>query len=152
MSSFATSKLTYVRDHHPLEQGLRQPPPHYKEQQYSVRDHHPLEQGLRHQHEFGEGGLPRVVRDHHPLEQGLRLKLYMESERFNIKVRDHHPLEQGLRLELFIQWNYSIGSPRPSSIRTRIKTDCPHCDTMHDSGVRDHHPLEQGLRRTKVNQ
>ena len=84
-----------------------------------VRDHIPLEQGLRQCHvcEF-LGNLP--VRDHIPLEQGLRPSLLTivappvlcqrpysirtriktsekHSQPISISVRDHIPLEQGLR-------------------------------------------------------
>ena len=60
-----------------------------------VRDHIPLEQGLRH----GQGILlrgPGFVRDHIPLEQGLRRNGGAGNTQPN--VRDHIPLEQGLRL------------------------------------------------------
>ena len=39
--------LLYVRDHIPLEQGLRRPPEDTYPPGLSVRDHIPLEQGLR---------------------------------------------------------------------------------------------------------
>ena len=61
-----------------------------------VRDHIPLEQGLRLTccYLFFHG---QVVRDHIPLEQGLRLEV-ARANLDPIKVRDHIPLEQGLRL------------------------------------------------------
>ena len=87
--------------------------------QQNVRDHIPLEQGLRHRN----GELDRIcgmVRDHIPLEQGLRpaepatpasdegqrpysirtrIKTpHTRNEQANyLLVRDHIPLEQGLR-------------------------------------------------------
>ena len=67
-----------------------------------VRDHIPLEQGLRH---AGVHFVPRqglIVRDHIPLEQGLRHGLSMAALVINT-VRDHIPLEQGLRPEAGIE-------------------------------------------------
>ena len=90
------------------------------ERNCSVRDHIPLEQGLRLPARFLGGPAPHYVRDHIPLEQGLRRIRYRAnlvamcsqrpySIRTRIKtdpncpnitseyVRDHIPLEQGLR-------------------------------------------------------
>ena len=87
-----------VRDHIPLEQGLR-PAREYAEEckppksqrpysirtriktlwdnclqgVYTVRDHIPLEQGLRHFNSYVSPAAG-MVRDHIPLEQGLRLR------------------------------------------------------------------------------
>ena len=89
-----------------------------------VRDHIPLEQGLRHVSYFRSRKKIRqrpysirtriktvinsavyqsqAVRDHIPLEQGLRQNIRYLCGR-NDRVRDHIPLEQGLRLhEIFI--------------------------------------------------
>ena len=61
-----------VREHIPLEQGLRQLVLFYARQPISsVREHIPLEQGLRLRRRFNLAHL-RVVREHIPLEQGLR--------------------------------------------------------------------------------
>ena len=61
-----------------------------------------------------------VVRDHLPLKQGLRLHLLKFRNR-GWCVRDHLPLKQGLRLRN--SWMLlSKDCPRPSSIKTRIKT------------------------------
>ena len=43
------------------------------ETEFQVRDHIPLEQGLRHRIRI-QGPVSRNVRDHIPLEQGLRLE------------------------------------------------------------------------------
>ena len=60
-----------------------------------VRDHIPLEQGLR-LFDSPDAIASRSVRDHIPLEQGLRRpKIVLFSTR--TLVRDHIPLEQGLR-------------------------------------------------------
>ena len=60
-----------------------------------VRDHRPLQQGLRQILYCGTfWGVS--VRDHRPLQQGLRLwmnKVILHP----IPVRDHRPLQQGLR-------------------------------------------------------
>ena len=64
-----------------------------------VRDHIPLEQGLRLGNDRTWRSYRRRVRDHIPLEQGLRRELNILNNGIN-KVRDHIPLEQGLRLIL----------------------------------------------------
>ena len=85
-----------VRDHIPLEQGLRQSKTIVLAERTKVRDHIPLEQGLRlpgmHVH------MAVLVRDHIPLEQGLRLFTTEVLSGLHHIVRDHIPLEQGLRL------------------------------------------------------
>ena len=61
-----------------------------------VRDHLPLQQGLRQDWSFSIWNTP-VVRDHLPLQQGLRLRQHlMQPDEW--RVRDHLPLQQGLRL------------------------------------------------------
>ncbi len=76
-----------VREHIPLEQGLR---PLYVKcyiKIYKVREHIPLEQGLRPNEKIiTKGGL--TVREHIPLEQGLR--------------------RHDLRYQLFHLWSESI--------------------------------------------
>ena len=62
----------------------------------NVRDHIPLEQGLRHYTYGDDSTFDQIVRDHIPLEQGLR-QLYMSLLNACCRVRDHIPLEQGLR-------------------------------------------------------
>ena len=133
-----------VRDHIPLEQGLR--PCWQQPQIYAgyVRDHIPLEQGLRLLVSFmvimqPAGQRPysirtRIktvsfdidimlfnVRDHIPLEQGLRPESIVQA-RHRCTVRDHIPLEQGLRLSLPHCASPRWPCQRPYSIRTRIKT------------------------------
>ena len=61
-----------VRDHIPLEQGLRRIGRLWYTEYCWVRDHIPLEQGLRRSHHFHRH-YQIHVRDHIPLEQGLRL-------------------------------------------------------------------------------
>ena len=112
-----------VRDHIPLEQGLRRcclvtsggllP---------DVRDHIPLEQGLRLLRRSLR--MPsHIVRDHIPLEQGLRHVPLLLTEHSAIGVRDHIPLEQGLRHNPTLSRYCYHSCQRPYSIRTRIKTD-----------------------------
>ena len=62
----------------------------------NVRDHIPLEQGLR-PILYSSCRHPVVVRDHIPLEQGLRLLEVLLVQFPEQTVRDHIPLEQGLR-------------------------------------------------------
>ena len=62
----------------------------------SVRDHIPLEQGLR-PILIQIDSNSMEVRDHIPLEQGLRLRSVLTIRNHDYFVRDHIPLEQGLR-------------------------------------------------------
>ena len=87
--------MSPVRDHIPLEQGLRLTQMDnirsgdFRQRPYSIRTR------IKTCEEDVRIPLP-PVRDHIPLEQGLRLcitLLRLCSER----VRDHIPLEQGLR-------------------------------------------------------
>ena len=110
----------------------------------TVRDHIPLEQGLR-LDEFKKRLHLRNVRDHIPLEQGLRL-LLLDLLGVKGEVRDHIPLEQGLRRRVQAPGSWQGGRQRPYSIRTRIKTQDDRCRYAGQL-VRDHIPLEQGLRR-----
>ena len=108
-----------VRDHIPLEQGLRQKISCFYlflsrcQRPYSIRTRIKTLSG-------DDKSAQAKVRDHIPLEQGLRLDQSLRSK-LQSKVRDHIPLEQGLRLDRF---SHNI-----------LKTT-----------VRDHIPLEQGLR------
>ena len=90
--------LPVVRDHIPLEQGLRQPwtliftNANPRQRPYSIRTR------IKTGHARCCPNPPHQVRDHIPLEQGLRpksKKIFL----YHLRVRDHIPLEQGLRLE-----------------------------------------------------
>ena len=72
--------MLFVRDHIPLEQGLRRAGNQTQESNPSVRDHIPLEQGLRRAGNQTQESNPSV-RDHIPLEQGLRPNAADCSER-----------------------------------------------------------------------
>ena len=63
---------------------------------YLVRDHLPLQQGLRLSISTVRVA-PSIVRDHLPLQQGLRLPVSALRITFAVTVRDHLPLQQGLR-------------------------------------------------------
>ena len=84
-----------VRDHIPLEQGLRrgQQPiygqPVYGQRPYSIRTRIKTVMPL-------VLSVHRGVRDHIPLEQGLR-RFKIAILKMSCSVRDHIPLEQGLR-------------------------------------------------------
>ena len=135
----------FVRDHIPLEQGLRPSWTGSCRACSGVRDHIPLEQGLR-QSTRTLNQPPVTVRDHIPLEQGLRLLNALVVIKA-LSVRDHIPLEQGLRRLLMSSsvWVSPV-CQRPYSIRTRIKTCVFSLSMPKASNVRDHIPLEQGLR------
>ena len=86
-----------------------------------LRDHLPLQQGLRQLYSEHFRCL-RLLRDHLPLQQGLR-HLYTSFSLFQYMVlRDHLPLQQGLRQMLIPLSNAFQEPQRPSSITTRIKT------------------------------
>ena len=160
-----------VRDHLPLKQGLRLI---FHCGRYwfhkHVRDHLPLKQGLRHPILFSYLLYIWEVRDHLPLKQGLRPVSFWGFWSVGF-VRDHLPLKQGLRRYLPLDLLNLKISQRPSSIKTRIKTQtivfcigfCHRCQRpssiktriktifvllIHfvDNIVRDHLPLKQGLR------
>ena len=71
-----------VRDHIPLEQGLRPVADAVFTSPLDVRDHIPLEQGLRLCRTNPDGVLTLCVRDHIPLEQGLRPSTCVSSNSF----------------------------------------------------------------------
>ena len=85
-----------------------------------VRDHIPLEQGLR-QTTTGRGSLSSAVRDHIPLEQGLRRAVLSQKV---LRCLGQRPYSIRTRIKTPCPWQYSQGQhrQRPYSIRTRIKT------------------------------
>ena len=88
--------MSTVRDHIPLEQGLRRgrspprPQAHAGQRPYSIRTR------IKTVHDVTQFVHNDAVRDHIPLEQGLRQR---QNDLQNVlrNVRDHIPLEQGLR-------------------------------------------------------
>ena len=93
-----------VRDHIPLEQGLRHGGQSLRrylrvgQRPYSIRTRIKTERR-------GSHGIPARVRDHIPLEQGLRRRM-RKLLRQLLSVRDHIPLEQGLRLTITLRRLY----------------------------------------------
>ena len=85
----STCKYHIVRDHIPLEQGLRLLNLKHYLLEVLVRDHIPLEQGLRPGRMSHESGV-RTVRDHIPLEQGLRLYRAFQAERRRLSETIFH--------------------------------------------------------------
>ena len=88
--------LAFVRDHIPLEQGLRQWLDHdYQCMAFCVRDHIPLEQGLR----LWSAIQPPTPLGQRPYSIRTRIKTIITSLPVHqpAAVRDHIPLEQGLR-------------------------------------------------------
>ena len=73
-----TQVLEFVglRDHLPLQQGLRLNITFLWYVLRRLRDHLPLQQGLRHLFMFPMDCLFQTLRDHLPLQQGLRLLLW----------------------------------------------------------------------------
>ena len=113
--------------------------------QWLVRDHIPLEQGLR------QGCQPwrrRKLLRQRPYSIRTRIKT-SPGKRLHRDppVRDHIPLEQGLR-QLASSISALVSAcQRPYSIRTRIKTLGLCLWQALCCEVRDHIPLEQGLRQ-----
>ena len=85
-----------VRDHIPLEQGLRPSQRSYQTYSHRVRDHIPLEQGLRQSSYFT---IAKIMISQRPYSIRTRIKtLFTAAASSQIFfVRDHIPLEQGLR-------------------------------------------------------
>ena len=159
-----------VRDHIPLEQGLRPHPPLWwnttgRQRPYSIRTRiktrntliintSPIGQrpySIRTRIKTSSHDEPHpklLVRDHIPLEQGLR-PCWQQPQIYAGYVRDHIPLEQGLRLLVSFMVIMQPAGQRPYSIRTRIKTVSFDIDIMLFN-VRDHIPLEQGLRPESI--
>ena len=141
--------MSWVRDHIPLQQGLRlvrrnqlksfqlcQRPysttTRIKTARLSarprllsqVRDHIPLQQGLRPLRVWFINAVS-FVRDHIPLQQGLRSVTFWHKFTI-VNVRDHIPLQQGLRLYSGTHDVILSRRQRPYSITTRIKTKHPN--------------------------
>ena len=109
-----------------------------------VRDHIPLEQGLRPNQVKPHYWLPQV-RDHIPLEQGLRQNKKNKREGFSCQ----RPYSIRTRIKTMPTSAPRQRVPkcqRPYSIRTRIKTARAGLSKPPPPAVRDHIPLEQGLR------
>ena len=87
----------------------------------SVRDHIPLEQGLRRITFFIINSFTVCQR---PYSIRTRIKTIAKfAANADSVVRDHIPLEQGLRREIMHSVSQTQSGQRPYSIRTRIKTD-----------------------------
>ena len=61
-----------------------------------IRDHLPLQQGLRLSSSRYHAQTRQEIRYHLPLEQGLRRKTFVYMRDTSL-IRDHLPLQQGLR-------------------------------------------------------
>ena len=114
-----------------------------KEIVWKVRDHIPLEQGLRPCVCYFVA--PKVRQRPYSIRTRIKTSPKSAEDVAENEVRDHIPLEQGLRPPVSCHLVGGDLGQRPYSIRTRIKT---HVDPslIHTFGVRDHIPLEQGLR------
>ena len=109
-----------------------------------VRDHLPLQQGLR--LTWGVIATTSLTIRTRPSSITTRIKtLHALLYEHPLRVRDHLPLQQGLRHNSIYLIDCSRASTRPSSITTRIKTHS-HLRKRQQSQVRDHLPLQQGLR------
>ena len=111
-----------------------------------LRDHLPEEQGLRQCFKYLHMHLQ--LRDHLPEEQGLRLCTWVAYIAARA-LRDHLPEEQGLRQPLNYSTSRRTEAQRPSSRRTRIKTEPSDFASGPCSLLRDHLPEEQGLRQSQ---
>ena len=109
-----------------------------------VRDHIPLEQGLRHYFNRLSDGFFNV-RDHIPLEQGLRQRA-KETVRLRIACQRPYSIRTRIKTPPAVLLSPWRQCQRPYSIRTRIKTPCCPLAVSPCPVVRDHIPLEQGLR------
>ena len=87
-----------------------------------IREHIPLEQGLRPFIKRSARSCFERIREHIPLEQGLRPRGWMTDPSCNSLIREHIPLEQGLRHPRSKPHSQKSIHKRAYSIRTRIKT------------------------------
>ena len=114
-----------------------------------VRDHIPLEQGLRLNCDAAKGRNDVEVRDHIPLEQGLRLRDDMRERPYTLSQRPYS-IRTRIKTNNLIDTVPLAECQRPYSIRTRIKTTGGQGTHGAVQIVRDHIPLEQGLRQFTV--
>ena len=133
-----------VRDHIPLEQGLRLGMvvililPTIRQRPYSIRTR--IKTAPR-----------RCTRRSQARQRPYSIRTRIKTaarrrkQRRPLRVRDHIPLEQGLRQDHKLPSYNLLMSQRPYSIRTRIKTSSV-TSAESNTNVRDHIPLEQGLR------
>ena len=92
---FILTSILPVRDHIPLEQGLRHALRDLNREQNAVRDHIPLEQGLR--LKAAVMSLPPQCRQRpYSIRTRIKTGAVCQSD-YSGSVRDHIPLEQGLR-------------------------------------------------------
>ncbi len=111
-----------------------------------VREHIPLEQGLRHLMIESLNLCEYVVREHIPLEQGLRHPISRDKRGFR-RCQRAYSIRTRIKTITSEMCNILIGSrQRAYSIRTRIKTVVTTA-VNGKNYVREHIPLEQGLRR-----
>ena len=134
-----------VRDHIPLEQGLRLILlffgwiPVIRQRPYSIR--------TRIKTMARDVSSRNPISGQRPYSIRTRIKTYCRFNPYTVFpfVRDHIPLEQGLRPRVVVLLEVLICCQRPYSIRTRIKTSGIKM-LKGVTVVRDHIPLEQGLR------
>ena len=115
---------------------------------HNIREHIPLEQGLRH-YSSGNTEITESIREHIPLEQGLRLiapnaivTILFNQRAYSIRTR----IKTHLRLP---RKRFDVNQ-RAYSIRTRIKTRW-FGSSCSQTSIREHIPLEQGLRQSWFN-
>ena len=86
-----------------------------------VRDHIPLEQGLRQRRIIAHRSVRKSQRPY-SIRTRIKTDLHPRQDKSSSRVRDHIPLEQGLRLYCVRPGAVNLRGQRPYSIRTRIKT------------------------------
>ena len=139
------TQTVYVRDHIPLEQGLRLVPKNsvnyseVRQRPYSIRTRIKTTSSRR-RRTFSVS-----VRDHIPLEPGLR-QHQLQPELQHLQGQRPYSIRTRIKTYLLRFLMRRRRGQRPYSIRTRIKTT-PWLRCLTTSRrVRDHIPLEQGLR------
>ena len=120
----AKVKSIYLREQHPLQQGLRLSETHHTDSHCQLREQHPLQQGLRQE----KNTIIAMLRN----------------------LREQHPLQQGLRLFKPISIVFYHVTARATSITTRIETSTPKPIKTALTTLREQHPLQQGLRHIVV--
>ena len=138
--------MLLVREHIPLEQGLRLSYPARWWSFIRVREHIPLEQGLR---PFAAFGAASVACGQRAYSIRTRIKTHIPLP---LLVSFHSQRAYSIRTRIKTVGN-NVGRSlrccqRAYSIRTRIKTGLLHHNRSCRLCVREHIPLEQGLRRS----
>ena len=117
---------------------------HLLARKVQLRDHLPLEQGLRPVFVYSSSG---SLNSQRPSAIRTRIKTLSPMRR-RLPPRAQRPSAIRTRIKTSASMSHTRSgtAQRPSAIRTRIKTSVVIDDGVLQRHLRDHLPLEQGLR------